>query len=297
MGKNRILVLATGWHFSSHFYENMSKQLVPNNWEVDYYCVAHRLPDDENTITEKEQVRNKSCDNFLQELDKQMYKYPITKKQIEDFGWKFMLEPNTIGDMEVFNQWSEKYDYKEYDFILITHDDNFILSDKLFLDVIENNINVLKPIKNTRYGISNHQFKVEEVPINDGWMFIENGYSEYIPKAFEPRGSFCFYKKEFIDLLPNNKFDMTEKGKKILTRVGETRSIGYKGISAWNAPTGTLREWMYDTNLVEETRWFSNAKRVSRYCIEGERGLISNWQAGENYLQNIMQKMKDLNWV
>ena len=153
MGKNRILVLATGWHFSSHFYENMSKQLVPNNWEVDYYCVAHRLPDDENTITEKEQVRNKSCDNFLQELDKQMYKYPITKKQIEDFGWKFMLEPNTIGDMEVFNQWSEKYDYKEYDFILITHDDNLILSDKLFLDVIENNINVLKPIKNTRYGI------------------------------------------------------------------------------------------------------------------------------------------------
>ena len=90
---------------------------------------------------------------------------------------------------------------------------------------------------------------------------------------------------------------MTEKGKKILTRVGETRSIGYKGISAWNAPTGTLREWMYDTNLVEETRWFSNTKRVSRYCIEGERGLISNWQAGENYLQNIMQKMKDLNWV
>ena len=32
---NKILVLATGWHFSSHFYEHMRKQLVPDNWEID----------------------------------------------------------------------------------------------------------------------------------------------------------------------------------------------------------------------------------------------------------------------
>ena len=40
----RILVVATGWHFSSHFYEKMSQQIVPDGWEVDYYCVAHRMP-------------------------------------------------------------------------------------------------------------------------------------------------------------------------------------------------------------------------------------------------------------
>ena len=33
----KILVLATGWHFSSHFYEEMIKQKVPKGWEVDYY--------------------------------------------------------------------------------------------------------------------------------------------------------------------------------------------------------------------------------------------------------------------
>ena len=53
-----------------------------------------------------------------------------------DWLYKFMLEENTIGDMEVFNQWSDKYDYTEYDIILITHDDNFILSDSISLVMI-----------------------------------------------------------------------------------------------------------------------------------------------------------------
>ena len=55
---NKILVIATGWHFSSHFYETMVRQIVPEGWEVDYYCVAHRTPEDENTISEKESIRN-----------------------------------------------------------------------------------------------------------------------------------------------------------------------------------------------------------------------------------------------
>ena len=111
---NKILVIATGWHFSSHFYENMSKQIVPEGWEIDYYCVAHRTPEDENTINEKNDVRESAAEDFLIQLDQLMYEYPITTKQIEDFGWKFELEENTVGDMECFNQWSEHYDYKDY---------------------------------------------------------------------------------------------------------------------------------------------------------------------------------------
>ena len=133
---NKILVVATGWHFSSHFYETMVRQIVPEGWEVDYYCVAHRTPEDENTISEKESIRNSTAEDFLTQLDQLMYEYPITTKQIEDFGWKFELEENTVGDMECFNQWSEHHDYKDYDFILVTHDDNLILSDLLFVDII-----------------------------------------------------------------------------------------------------------------------------------------------------------------
>ena len=292
---NKILVLATGWHFSSHFYETMVRQIVPEGWEVDYYCVAHRTPEDENTISEKESIRNSTAEDFLTQLDQLMYEYPITTKQIEDFGWKFELEENTVGDMECFNQWSEHHDYKDYDFILVTHDDNLILSDQLFVDII-GGVEVYKPIEESRYGA--HQFNVESVKLDNDWMFLDNGYTQSLPKAFTPRGSFSFYKKELVDMLPDNKFNMYENGGYgIVYRQGETASVGYDGIKAWNTHAGTFRDFLYEGNLVDNTRWLSNMKRVSRYCIEGERGFIGNHRAGENYLQNIQKQLRELEWI
>ena len=292
---NKILVVATGWHFSSHFYETMVKQIAPEGWEVDYYCVAHRTPEDENTISEKESIRNSTAEDFLTQLDQLMYEYPITTKQIEDFGWKFELEENTVGDMECFNQWSEHHDYKDYDFILVTHDDNLILSNQLFVDII-GGVEVYKPIEESRYGA--HQFNVESVKLDNDWMFLDNGYTQSLPKAFTPRGSFSFYKKELVDMLPDNKFNMYENGGYgIVYRQGETASVGYDGIKAWNTHAGTFRDFLYEGNLVNNTRWLSNMKRVSRYCIEGERGFISNHRAGENYLQNIQKQLRELEWI
>ena len=292
---NKILVVATGWHFSSHFYETMVRQIVPEGWEVDYYCVAHRTPEDENTISEKESIRNSTAEDFLTQLDQLMYEYPITTKQIEDFGWKFELEENTVGDMECFNQWSEHHDYKDYDFILVTHDDNLILSNQLFVDII-GGVEVYKPIEESRYGA--HQFNVESVKLDNDWMFLDIGYTQSLPKAFTPRGSFSFYKKELVDMLPDNKFNMYENGGYgIVYRQGETASVGYDGIKAWNTHAGTFRDFLYEGNLVNNTRWLSNMKRVSRYCIEGERGFISNHRAGENYLQNIQKQLKELEWI
>lgn len=292
----KILVIATGWHFSSHFYEEMIKQKVPKGWEIDYYCVAHRTPEDENTIKEKNSVRNLEGGSFLDELDQIMYKYPISTETIEDFGWKFMLEENTVGDMECFNQWTEHYDYRDYDFILITHDDNLILSCDLFVDIV-NNVDVHKPVVESRY--NTHQFKTEIVNLNNDWLFLDNGYTENIPKAFEPRGSFSFYKKELVDMLPNNKFDMyQEGGLGIVNRVGKTDSVGHDGISAWNAHSGTFRDFLYNDNLVEHTRWLSDKKRVSKYCIEGERGFVSNYRAdGVGYVNNVEKIMRDIGWI
>ena len=292
---NKILVIATGWHFSSHFYENMSNQILPKGWDVDYFCVAHRQPEDDNVIKEKEDVRNSSDGNFMNQLDKKMYEYPITKTQIEEFGWKFMLEDNTVGDMEAFN--------KDYEIVLITHDDNLILSDKIFFDILNQDKKLYKPITESRYGVAKHQFKVEQVNGDLDWLFLDNGYSEHIPKAFEPRGSFSFYKKELIDLLPDNKFDMYQSGGHgIVNRVGETNSVGHDGISAWNTHAGTFREFLYsglnDLKLVDSTRWFSTTKRVSKYCIEGERGFVSNYRAdGENYVKNLQRQLENLGWI
>ena len=206
-----------------------------------------------------------------------------------------MNEENTVGDMECFNQWSERFDYKDYDFILVTHDDNLILSDQLFVDIIDG-VEVYKPIEESRYGA--HQFNIESVKLDNDWMFLDNGYNESLPKAFTPRGSFSFYKKELIDMLPDNKFNMYENGGYgIVNRSGETASVGYDGIKAWNTHAGTFRDFLYEGNLVDSTRWLSDMKRVSKYCIEGERGFVSNCRAGENYLVNVQKQLKDLGWI
>jgi hypothetical protein len=301
---NKILVVATGWHFSSHFYENMIKQIVPDGWGVDYFCVAHRLPENENTINEKDHLRlsdDREDDTFLTQLDSMMYEYPITTQQIARLGWHFMLEDNTVGDMECFNQWSEHFDYKDYDFILVTHDDNLILSDQLFVDIVSG-VEVHKPITESRYGMG-HQFDTELIPLDNDWLFLDNGYNQHIPKAFEPRGSFSFYKKELIDILPNNKFDMyQEGGMGIVNRVGKTDSVGHDGISAWNAHSGTFRDFLYNEmpglGLVDKTRWLSNTKRVSKYCIEGERGFIQNYRAdGKTYVNDVTNLMEEIGWI
>ncbi len=288
----KLAVIASGWHYSSHFYEKISQQNPVENWDIDLFIISHRHPEDKNTIKEKEKVRNYKGEELFFYLDKVMYESPITKKELEDLGWKYIKKPNTIGDMEVFNQWSEDYDYKKYDLFLITHDDNLILSDNLFKDILESNIKLYKPISQSRYGLSKHQFNTEVVDNSLDWLFLDNGYSEYIPKAFTPRGSFSFYKKELIDLLPENKFNMYENGGYgIVNRKGKTDSVGYDGIKAWNTHAGTFRDSLYDLNLIEYTRWLSDTKRVSKYCIEGERGFINNNECGENHYQNAVKNI------
>jgi hypothetical protein len=300
MNKKKILVLATGWHFSSHFYETLPKQVIPDGWVVDYCCIAHRMPDDLNAMSEKDYIRNGDSNNFLSELDMILYDRPLSVKDIESFGWNFTLEDNTIGDMEVFNQWSDKNDYKQYDIILITHDDNFILSNSIFCDILSEDTLLFKPIVNSRYGVIKHQFKVELVNNDNDWYFIDNGYTESIPKAFTPRGSFCFYKKELIDLLPNNKFDMSNID---LKRIGKTDTpVNHRDLTSWNTNAGNFRDFLYKgkshLELVGRTRWLSNTKRVSKYCIEGERGLISNCRAdGNRYIGNLQTLLKKLELI
>ena len=91
---------------------------------------------------------------------------------------------------------------------------------------------------------------------------------------------------------------MSDRGKKILTREGRTDSIGYMGLSQWNSPVGTLRDWLYDSDLVNKCGWFSTTKRVSKYCIEGERGFIYNYRAdGESYIKSLMTKLEEMKWI
>ena len=110
-------------------------------------------------------------------------------------------------------------------------------------------------------------------------------------------------KKELIDLLPDNEFNMYEEGGLgVVERVGETHSVGHMGIAAWNTHAGTFRDFLYNTlpdlELVDRTRWLSNTKRVSEYCIEGERGFVSNHKADQDaYVEAIVSRLEKLGWL
>lgn len=287
----KLAVIASGWHYASQFYEVISSQIIPDNLLVDLFVISHRNPLDDNTIQEKQYIRNYQGEDLLYNLDKTLYSKILTIDDLSNMGWRYIEKPNTIGDMEVFNQWTEDYNYSDYDVFLITHDDNLILSDQIFVDIFQNDTLVYKPILESRYGTAGHQFKTTLTTIKEEWMFLDNGYSEYIPKAYTPRGSFSFYTKSLIDMLPDHKFPMDGIA---LTRVGKTNSVSYNELAAWNTNAGNFRNFLYEDSLVDQTRWLSTTKRVSKYCIEGERGFIHNNNSGEYHYEDAVKNIVQL---
>ena len=290
----KLAVIACGWHYPLQFYEKISTQEKPEGWKVDLFVISHRHPEVKNVIDEKEEIRNYKGDNLLLYLDSFLYETPLTEKYITDLGWIYIEKPNTMGDMEVFNQWTEDYDYREYDMFFITHDDNIIFLDTLFKDVLEEGrILLLKPLVETRVG--RDQFSTITVENKLDWEYLGNGYSEYIPKAMTPRGSFGFYTTSLIDRM-NGKFSMNNI---TLTRIGKTNTPdGHQELIDWNSSDGNFRDFLYESDeleLVSKSRFISDTKRISRYCIEGERGFIHKNNTDEyHYIPAVKELFKDM---
>lgn len=249
----KIAIVASGWHFPYHFYRTLAKQVIPQGWEVDLFCVAHRKPEHAEPEV-KEYVRGLGR-NLRAGLDRKLYKKVATKKQIERLGWKFMLEPNTVGDWGNTNQWLEKHNYKDYDLFLFTHDDNLILNYVLLANIIES------PDFNT-------------------WLILTN--TQGMPPG-NLRGSFEFFKKEMLDIMGGN-FDLSQTQ---LERVGETESpTNWADLYDWNTTVYPLANLLQEKGLIEKVQALSPSYRVSMYCIEGERGFISNTQPGNTPTEN-----------
>jgi hypothetical protein len=235
----RLAVVASGWHFPLHFYESMLKQIRPKGWEIDFFCVSHRDP---------EHAREEKKDDVFEDtlrgnLDRQLYSGIPDVQTIKNLGWDYKEYPNTVGDWGNSNQWLEDHDYRDYDLFLFTHDDNLILHDRLVADTIEDD-----------------NFKE--------WDIMTN--SPGAP-AGSIRGSFEFFKPKVLDLM-GGKFDLS------------TVTLTREGITTASKELIELNDWnniVYPLNvLIEEhglkVAMLSPAYRVSAYCIEGERGFISN---------------------
>ena len=238
----KIAVIASGWHHPLSFYSMIAKQVLPDGWSMDLFCVSHRDPS--FTMEEK---KDKKFTGERGYLDERLYTGIASKQDIESLGWKYIEKPNTIGDWGNSNQWLEDHNYKDYDLFLFTHDDNLILSDRWFKAIIED-----------------ESFLEWEILCNsagapEGWV----------------RGSCEFFKPSFIEKI-GGKFDLSMV---TLNREGETKgSEDIMQLYDWNSTVEPLMKFVKDNNIV--VGYCSPSYRISAYCIEGERGYISNTQSG-----------------
>lgn len=246
----RLAVVAGGWHFPIAFFEQIAEQKVPPGWEVDMFVVSHRDP--KYAIEEKkETLLNLGYDRRCL-YDRILYRKVATVAEIEALGWNYALEPNTMGDWGMTNQWLEKNDYKKYDKFLITHDDNFVLTDQMFMDILP----------------------------QEDWFVLTNSTGNaqrrlrqylHLPKPFAIRASFEFFTREMLDLI-GGKFDLSRT---TLTRVGETKTNeSFTDLSDWNQNDKPFRDFVRAHKLESKIKALSQYYRMSIYCLEGERGYI-----------------------
>lgn len=233
----RIAIVASGWHYPHLFYEALAKQKIPKGWRIDLFCISHRNPSYAEQKVFDESTRRGRLDGIL-------YKKLASQEDIERLGWKYIEKPNTVGDWGNTNQWLEDYDYTKYDLFLFTHDDNLIIRDDMLLHVTE--------------------------IYNADWLIMSNSIG--MPPG-SLRGSFEFFKKEMLDIL-GGKFDLSETK---LTREGKIENPHDWGeLYDWNTTVYPLARLLEQKELMEKVIVMSPFYRVSLYCIEGERGLISN---------------------
>jgi hypothetical protein len=239
----KIAVVASGYHYPSQFYESLVKQNGDN--QVDLFCVSHRDPSFVSLPEFDDSLRGS--------LDKRLYEHPITKEDIIKLGWNYKEYPNTVGDWGNTNQWLEEHDYKQYDLLLFTHDDNLILTQDLFTGIIAD-------------------------PAYKDWDILTNSVGQ---PAGSIRGSFEFFKPKVLDIM-GGKFDLSPI---TLKREGKTDNPDdLLTLNDWNNIVAPLNETIIKNNLSVMT--LSPAYRVSAYCIEGERGFISKTHGANTILEN-----------
>jgi len=246
----RLAVVASGWHFPLHFFQKIAAQKGHAGWEVDLFCISHRDPS--FSANEKKEMLARLGTTRREHYDRELYERIATVEEIQALGWDYVLEPNTIGDWGNTNQWLLKHDYRVYDKFLFTHDDNFILTDTMFADILP----------------------------QEDWLILGNsdGHTSRrlrrwlgLPKEFTIRGSFEFFTREMLDII-DGKFDMSEVK---LDREGEVSTSGVFGeLSDWNNTVTPLITLIKEKKLRPRIKFLSRYYRMSRYCLEGERGFI-----------------------
>ena len=279
----KLAIVLGGWHYPYAYYNQIKKQKVPDNWDIDYFVVSHRDPELPIVFEEKQPLLKNMGDGLLQSFDKELYGRIITKKELSDMGFTYNVEESSIGDLYQLNQWVKRHYEGQYDKVLYTHDDNYLLSDQLFVDILEYKAQLF---------ISENVSKLKEIPSKTEWCHLAAGIQE---DTMVPRMSFTFLDKKLLDEV-KDKLDYITTVAVDLDRTGETntlydttdgKQISTSALVSWNAPCRTFVQWMRDNNYVDRSVRLSPYYRVTKYFIEGERGFMWTYNDEKSILDHI----------
>lgn len=236
----RLAVVIGGWHYPLQPFETIPRIPLPVGWRADYFCIGHRDPDLKIVRSEKDVIES-GCAS-LWRYDAELYAAFASKAEMGRLGWKFSLRENTYGDWAYLNQWMEEVDSRQYSAVWWLHDDTYMRPGA---------VSLLRDVLPMRVAA------------------IGNGKYPSAPPCYL-RGSFEFFSREALDLI--GKFDL---GGAEVTREGLIDTPAeFAALSDWNATAEPTRRLLARNR--SRVDYLSPYYRISKYAIEGERGLISS---------------------
>lgn len=284
----KLAVVLGGWHYPYAYYAQMKKQIVPDGWEIDFFVVSHRDPELPIVFDEKQPLLESRGDGLLQSFDKELYSRIITKQEISDMGFIYDVEKSSIGDLYQLNQWVKRHYKSQYDKVLFTHDDNYLLNDKMFVDILEKKVQLFVPDNN---GVLN------EVTSDFDWKHLAGGQIE---NTLVPRTSFTFLDKELLDKLmfdleriSTADVDLDRTGKtNTLYDINDDKQVSTSALVSWNSPGRSFVTWMKNNEYIDKSVRLSPYYRVTKYFIEGERGFVWTYRDETRTLNSLSSYYK-----
>lgn len=266
----KVAIIVGGWHYPYHFYDKLNQMQIPNDTIVDKFIISHRSPD-LDIITKEKSKLNLGPDNILKKMDSILYDKIIKQTEIEKMNYRYNLVDNVAGDYYFVHQWMGLYDYKQYDYIFFFHDDNYLINDKLLVDVLDK--------KAILYDMEGNTVNSESY-----WLVLFNSTVGVDPS---PRGSFSVFNKYLFDIMP--KFDFVNVS---LNRVNKFDTpAGHEAIADWNAILRNMKGVIERANIKNMVFKLSKVYRCSPYIFECERGFCQKaWlPINVKYVKEMMQ--------
>jgi len=255
----KVVIIAGGWHFPRHFYNNALDINIPNGYEVDFVAVCHRNMTKELHVEYVQKVSNLP-DDVTGKMDKVLYQDFADIDYLNSIGWEANLYDNTIGDFNFINQWLDTSP-KSYDVYIYLSDDVFLTKEwKNFLrDFHFNSLPIFK---------HNGKDWVPGILPND-WIHIGNCPN---PGRKVMRSSTGIFTGDFIQRLGRFNTDNIK-----LIREGQENNLWkHSDVDEWNLVQRNLQDYLELHKLDNKSFRLSDTYRSSKYMVEAERGLISN---------------------